>query len=140
MNIANTLFDESINVETIIWMSALADTLPSSAKDFFRDESVEDLSEIFGVEIPSDYDGDEEEISTFLMRKKFYGFVVLAYTPVPVDFHEDGFTSHGFGYTTGKWFYTEALDEAFAQRMVEWKESFVGKKRAEWELENNPQK
>ncbi len=127
-DLSGFFFDESIRLETIIWLAACGHDSPVSAlNDFLDDEDAETIKEVLG-EPYEDISESKEEYLTELARKNKMGFLVNAQTPVPQAFHKDGgFTSYGFGIAECKWFYTEALDEAFAARLLDWKEDVIAR-------------
>ena len=87
----------------------------------FTEEELEEAAEERGTRL-------DDHLSDFMSRlyqagKR--GFLFEAATPTPQMFGADGgVTTYGFGWYQKKWFYTEALDEAFVQRLFDWKESF----------------
>ena len=148
MNIRDTLFNESIRTEQIIWLSGQTDQIADDLRRFFNESSdtTEAVSEVLGIELtPTEAenfeDGElsDDDIVDILNRMDDVGragFLVSAGTPVPQSFGEDGsYSTSGFGFYTTKWFYTDSFDEAFMNRLVEWKEAFVEHRKA---LEKNP--
>ena len=75
----------------------------------------------------------------YLARKR--GFLVKIGTPVPHSFSEDGgANTGGFGHVQWHWFYTEALDEEFITRALEWQETFYATERRKLEAKKKPAK
>lgn len=135
--IAEKFFDESIRLGSLIWVPGQTDQYGENVKEFFEDvEEASDLTEILGFPISEEtaselWNGDDDEIGEIwskLFRAGRLGFIVKAETPWPFNFTEGGYSS-GFGHYTSKWFYTEALDEAFVDRLIAWKESIVERAR-----------
>jgi hypothetical protein len=127
-DLGELFFEQSIRVEKIIWLAACSNQPPQAFEDFLEEEDPAVVTGIFGFN-PG---GDAEEALSALARKKKQGFLVEAATPIPVSFHKGGHISHGFGWCQMKWFYTEAMDDAFAVRLVEWKEKVVAKAKREF--------
>jgi hypothetical protein len=150
--IASTFFDHSIRTEQIIALAFQADQYPDNLKELWeeelqpQDEGCETVtlqqyaalnklfSEGAGREVDFNdtlTDADVDEFMQELYRENLLGFLVQASTPVPTAFHKgDGHSTHGFGWCTHKWFYTEALDGAFAERLVKWQTDYIEEKRA----------
>lgn len=143
MDFSSFFFDNNIRLDEIIWLAANLDC-PSEAlvEEFFDNTDADEFKKVFG-KLPfkvTDARLDEEResgekysgiLSEFARAQKT-GFLVQAATPIPVMVHDDGgVTTYGFGWITTQWFYTEALDEAFAQRVLKWKEDFYKEKKAE---------
>lgn len=126
-SLADMFFDESIRIETLIWLAACGHDQPSDAlKEFLESQEPDYISGVCGVTY--DEDTAPDEYTAKLARAHKMGFLVQAATPIPVKFHDDGgISSHGFGYCQTAWFYTEAVDEAFAQRLLDWKASVIAK-------------
>lgn len=153
--IASTFFDHSIRTEQVIALAFQADQYPDNLKEWWEENRPEDdgdetvtlqqyavLNKLFsdGAGRKVDFndtltDADVEDFMQELYRENLLGFLVEVSTPIPTRFHvgDDGYESSGFGYCTLKWFYTEALDGAFAERLIKWQEEYIAAARAEAE-------
>lgn len=131
--IAVRFFDECIMVDKIIWLAGNAENQCDDLEDLIENEDSDTLAELFALpkKTAESYMDlvDVEDLVSRLVRAGRMGFLVKAATPVPTHFHESGHT-YSWGYSTTKWFYTEALDEAFAERLVQWKDAFIASKKA----------
>lgn len=72
------------------------------------------------------------------LRKE--GFIVEVHCPVPQDFHEGGYSDYGFGYYIHEHFYTEALDQAFIDTVLAWKDKYIASERRKWDAKNKAPK
>lgn len=130
-DVVEELWDNSIRVEAVIWLAAQGDG-SEQCEDFFEDRGREELENIFGLKFPFDpADVALEEVLSFLCRRKKTGFLVNAATPIPSRFSKDGGYSHSWGHYQTEWFYTEAFDENFAVRLLEWHDNLIAEKRKE---------
>ena len=124
--LSELFFDKSIRVEVIVHLATMAGdyAFAEPVRDMLEDDP-DALGALLGVDIDEDFDA--EELSTQLYRAGVLGFAVQAATPVPEKFYgeDDGYSTCGWGHYTTKWFYTEALDEDFFGRLVEWKEAYI---------------
>lgn len=123
-SLGELFFDESIRLDKIIWIAASSDG-HDDFEEFIEQHDRKERKEVFGVSLSD----DPEEALSQLARANKQGFLVQAATPIPVAFHENGCTTHGFGWCQLCWFYTDTLDDAFADRLLEWKESVHAKAR-----------
>lgn len=132
-SLGHLFFDESIRIEQIIWIAACSYHPPESFEDFLSDEDPKDVKKIFGLK--RQLSDDPETALSELARANKMGFLVEAATPIPVAFHQNSCTTHGFGWCRLGWFYTEALDAAFVQRLLDWKAEVHAETRKKLEKE-----
>lgn len=127
---AESLFDGDIRVEKIIWLAGILTSPNDDFEELIRDEEVEGLAKIIGVEaakLCSDEDPEEvesEEILQTLCWLGKEGFLVNCSTPIPEVINESGTYQSSWGYYTSGWFYTDAVDGAFVKGKVHpWRDS-----------------
>lgn len=145
MSLADTFFDNSLRVDSIVWLAAIGDQPCESFEDFVtsRSKSTSELAaELLGItpkqwdKLADDADDDRDtlgEIASRFARRRIEGFLVHVATPSPIEFLTDGgCVTYGFGCCTLRWFYTETLDAAFAAKAVKWKKEYYAaeKKKA----------
>lgn len=143
MNIPETLFDNSLRSEQIIWLaSQFHNEQPCDALESLIDEEDYDTLITIYSEIGLSYDPSKEEddgptVEEFLQACQAaskFGFLVQMATPIPILFHkDDGYTTNGFGMYATEWFYTEAFDEAFVNRLLAWKEAYIARIKTQHE-------
>lgn len=133
--LGHLFFDESIRLDTIIWLAACAASAPKSLTEFLDEEDLETIERTLGLKKEQIEDEphsriDSETILSELAHANRQGFLVRVATPIPVAFHENGFSTHGFGYCRNEWFYTDDLrDAAFAQQLLDWKAGVIADER-----------
>lgn len=146
--IAEFCFDNALRVDYAFHNAFQGDQYSNEVEEFFEDLSdADEFNDLLQHEHPgvsimreSDFEddigGDEiGEIFARMARRGIFGFFVCAQTPVPFDISADrtSYTSHGFGYTQVKWFFTKNFDSAFADRLKAWQRSIVDEV---WEKES----
>lgn len=129
-SLGELFFDESIRIDQIIWLAACGDQPPDALEEFLEGEDAATLKRVLGLKKSQieDEDGEPiraEELLSTIARSGKQGFLVQAATPIPTAFHEDGHSSHGFGWCQLEWFYTETLDAPFVQRLLDWKTTVI---------------
>ena len=132
MNIADTLFQKSLRAETIIWLAAIGDQPCEAFRDFVESSDCKSTTKLVTdlLGIPAKrwdklaQNEDYDEIASLFAQRRIDGFLVNFSTPVPADFIAGGVMTYGFGFTTGSWFYTQALDADFVRRVVKWKDAY----------------
>lgn len=136
MDITETLFDESLQFEAIIFLPGCSAHPTEALRDMLymdQDEAQEALTEA-GIDLNLEsLDLDDRDLDDFLAtcaRKRLNGFFVRVNTPFPQGFFGESGYSYSWGHTTWKWFYTPAIDDSFVERLVKWREEFVAKCRA----------
>jgi hypothetical protein len=138
---SQTFFDESIRVDSIVWLDANHDQPCEALEEFIRDTDVKVLNEILGTSLVFNEDEmDEDEFSGRVLdaitRRRISGFLVLASTPVVTEFHESGHSSNGFGYYQSEWFLTKEFNQEFVDKLVAWKQSLHKK----WRIKQKKEK
>lgn len=134
-SIIETLYDESIRTDKIIWIAGNCTNPGQDFQDFFEYE-LDSVKELLGI-LPRRVDhGDMEEIASLLVRKGKTGFLVQAATPEPLSVSGDSY-SFSWGCSYLKWFYTEVFDEAFVSRLVDWKNEILEEARRKSQAEQS---
>lgn len=130
-DIAERFFDENIRVDKIIWLEANASSQCDDLEDYLEEEYAEEIAKLFGTTVSQveNFAADPEEFTTWLARSRKTGFLVKAATPVPHDIRKDS-CSFSWGYTQHEWFLTDALDEAFLLKLIDWKASIKKREAA----------
>ena len=153
-SIGSQLFDADLRIGNIVWLAGLprADCLSHAAEDLMSNLSNAKYSEmrrLFGMpKEVFDEINDEPDEEEFVYKMYEYlisdlrkeGFLVEVHCPVPQIFHEYGYTSYGFGHYTTECFYTEALDQAFIDTVLAWKDRYIASERRKWAAKNKDSK
>lgn len=136
--LAGEFFDDSFRFSKIYWIAAQGDQpdddLVELISDLLRDDEIE---KVLGINPRRFEDADEDgsEYMSILYDNRKTGYLVLVEMPVPRwDAIRDGGTGididldsywQSWSYSTGQTFYTDSLDEAFIERVREWKKETV---------------
>lgn len=134
--ILTKLWDASVRLDNIVWLAGGVEgftdddffeevLLEAHAKASFMHESMH----IFAG-APDWVTEDQDAFIEWMDNKGLNGFIVQATTPKPIEFHENGYTSCGFGMTSSTFFYVDTPADA-VQLAVEWQETQISKWRAE---------
>lgn len=75
-------------------------------------------------------DGETEQAKEIIIDARKFGFLVQAATPCPRNFDDEGGYSFSWGNYSTRWFYTEALDAEFLQRVVRWRTDYIEQAKA----------
>lgn len=138
MSLADTFFDASLRVDTILWLAAIGDQPCEAFRDFVERSDNKHttalVTQLLGITAKRwdklAQEEQHEEIASLFARRRLEGFLVHVATPVPTDFTENGgIITYGYGFTTGRWFYTETLDAAFAAVVVKWKNEYYAEEK-----------
>lgn len=120
-NLSQKFYDNSIRLDKIIWLASNLDRHSSDVQDAFEHD-YEGIEKALGVKAGSLEDAAEdwEGFGSKLAREGKVGFLVQAATPIP-DYFDNGTTNLSWGWFQSKWFYTEALDENFLNKLIDWR-------------------
>lgn len=126
---AEAFFSNTISIDRIIWLASLDERRTCPLRDALE-LGFEDIFAALGISVPEIDEDDVQHTAEILIervsRTDKQGFLVQACTPVPM--YADSNT-YSWGHYTMRWFYTEALDWAFIQRVIEWKNAFWAKEQ-----------
>lgn len=123
-SLAQFFWEESIRIDSVIWLASNGESPSPALEDFLEDHDAGEIKRIIGFTPTSHQANNAKEFLTRLVREAKIGFLVEALTPVPTDFHEGGYIS-SWSACRCQWFYADALDWAFASRLLEFREKVV---------------
>lgn len=133
---SRTLYDEDLRLDRITW---LAGAIEGFTDDHFFDDAIVDafdgedhIHESMSIfrEVPEWARDNDEVFLEWCANKGILGFVVEVSTPKPIQFHDNGHTSCGWGFTARTYLYVEQLDDA-VPLAVSWRDQRMEKWRAE---------
>ena len=129
-------WDNSVRFDQIIWLAANVDQPCEALTDVIVDGGItyKNFAALFKIteKKAKGICASMETFTDWQNTNRIEGFLVYACTPVPTAFHDDGGMQHyGYGMTTGLWFYTEALDDAFLETVFAWRKEYIERKRVE---------
>ncbi|KPN64277.1 hypothetical protein SAMN04488527_101280 [Aliiroseovarius crassostreae] len=133
-SVAQKLFDENLRLDEIVWLAGAVEGF--SNDDFFEEvilDAIEGASHLHKTmavfNSAPKWACDEEGFLEWIAQKGLYGFVVKVQTPKPVHFHPNGYTSYGFGMSSGTYIYVEDISDVVPlaidwrnNRMAVWRE------------------
>lgn len=140
--ITEALFDNELQFETIIYLPGCS-AHPSDTLRDLLDMWIEEAQEAFteaGVkldleELVEPGDRDLDEFLSTCARKDISGFLVQVLTPTPQSFHGESGYSFSWGCMRWHWFYTPAIDGAFVERLIKWRDGYIAERRAKADAE-----
>jgi hypothetical protein len=119
--VSQQLFDAAIRIEKTIWILGCSAMANDELCEAIEDD--EEVAALLGIpeDVVAGCTDDREEMAAYLYRQKKHGFLVQAVTPIP-DYIDRKSYRASWGCMRQAWFYTDALDADFVQRLVEWRE------------------
>lgn len=128
-------WDNSIRLDTVIWLSAEMANQSSSLKDFLSDNSVEEIGKIINIPDLEQSDLNPDNFMALTFNKGLVGFLINASTPVPREFFKTGW-SYSWGRCYTQWFYTKSLDARFGSQLKAWRREIIKEAKSKAKLVN----
>lgn len=117
------MWDRTVRVEQMFLLAGVdAEAMPDELEEFFDNHDDEELSKVFGVELPAadaDEDGDEYRrvaIWEELMSLQMQGLLVQVACPVK-EYPSYGGTQYSWGHYHTQWLYVESLGDDFRAKV-----------------------
>ena len=136
--LANTCCYRDIRAENIIHLGSQITnySVPDVVSEMFE-AHYETIWAALGFEEPEEeFDEDDWELLAELCHNhNKLGWLIQFATPTPITFHENGFTSSGWGMYHTFFIYDDNFENA-VKRALEYQENWLSEQRKKWEQEN----
>lgn len=135
-------YDHNLSIRGIIWIDSQSAHFCDALTELLEDDphgaivllglSAEALEseghDLHDLTTPAAIDSIQQDIA----RRRTSGFLVEAEMAMPHNFAKDRKSwSVGWGYRQRSWFHTQALDRAFVERLIAWRDKIADKQYAE---------